>query len=147
MRRRHRGRSPPSSWSSAWPPWWSSRRSPPSTCSTRRACFRTRASSGRRRPPRSTDAVLRFRVYAPPERADAMRSGLAPLPGVRHLIVGGETAGGLVELTGDIDTEAADVVLGLLRGYELGPLPHRHRARRAATRAVVDGAAHAARRP
>jgi uncharacterized hydrophobic protein (TIGR00271 family) len=48
-----------------------------------------------------------------------MRTGLARSPGVRHLVVGGQS--GLVELTGDIDTDAADVVLGLLRDYQLGP--------------------------
>jgi uncharacterized hydrophobic protein (TIGR00271 family) len=61
-----------------------------------------------------------LRVYAPPERAAAVRARLGPLPGVRHLVVGGQTFGGMVELTGDIDSDAADVVLDVLREFDLG---------------------------
>ncbi len=49
-----------------------------------------------------------------------MGARLAPLPGVRHLVIGGRTLGGMTELTGDIDAEAADGVLAVLREYELG---------------------------
>jgi uncharacterized hydrophobic protein (TIGR00271 family) len=65
--------------------------------------------------------VLRFRLYAAPEQADAIHTGLAPMPGVRHLVAGGRTSGGLVELSGDVDNEAADAVLGLLHDHQLGP--------------------------
>jgi uncharacterized hydrophobic protein (TIGR00271 family) len=64
--------------------------------------------------------VLRLRVYTPPERADAVGARLGPLPGVRHLVVGGQTFGGMVELSGDIDPNAADVVLDTLREFDLG---------------------------
>jgi uncharacterized hydrophobic protein (TIGR00271 family) len=64
--------------------------------------------------------VLRLRAYAPPERVRALSARLAPLPGVRHVIIGGRTFGGMTELTSDIDAEAADHVLQLLREFELG---------------------------
>jgi uncharacterized hydrophobic protein (TIGR00271 family) len=63
--------------------------------------------------------VLQLRAYAPPERADAVAAGLGPLPGVRHVVVGRQTLGGMVELTGDVDSEAADVVLDVLREHDL----------------------------
>jgi uncharacterized hydrophobic protein (TIGR00271 family) len=63
--------------------------------------------------------VLQLRAYAPPERADAIGRRLAALSGVRHLVVGGRTAGGMVELTGELDAAAADVVLELLRESDL----------------------------
>jgi uncharacterized hydrophobic protein (TIGR00271 family) len=63
--------------------------------------------------------VLQLRAYAPPERADAIGGRLAALSGVRHLVVGGRTAGGMVELTGEIDAAAADVVIELLRECDL----------------------------
>jgi uncharacterized hydrophobic protein (TIGR00271 family) len=64
--------------------------------------------------------VLRLRVYAPPDRADSVADRLGPLAGVRHLVVGGQTRGGMVELSGDIDPDAADVVLETLREFDLG---------------------------
>ncbi|HKA05153.1 MAG TPA: DUF389 domain-containing protein [Acidimicrobiales bacterium] len=64
--------------------------------------------------------MLRLRVYAPPEHADTLGARLAPLPGVRHVIVGRQTFGGTTELTSDIDAEAADRVLEVLRQYDLG---------------------------
>jgi len=63
--------------------------------------------------------VLQLRAYAPPERADGIGKRLAALSGVRHLVVGGRTAGGMVELTGEIDAVAADVVLEVLRECDL----------------------------
>lgn len=42
------------------------------------------------------------------------------MPGVRHVVIGGQTSGGMTELTSDIDAEAADGVLQLLREFELG---------------------------
>lgn len=64
--------------------------------------------------------MLRLRAYAPPEHAGALGARLAPLPGVRHVMIGRQTFGGMTELTGDIDAEAADGVLELLRQYDLG---------------------------
>jgi uncharacterized hydrophobic protein (TIGR00271 family) len=63
--------------------------------------------------------VLRLRAYAPPERVQALSARLAPLPGVRHVVIGGQTIGGMTELTSDIDADAADHVLQLLREFEL----------------------------
>ena len=63
--------------------------------------------------------MLQLRAYAPPERADGIGKRLAALSGVRHLVVGGRTAGGMVELTGEIDAVAADVVLEVLRECDL----------------------------
>src|SRR5215208_3373386 len=64
--------------------------------------------------------MLRMRAYVPPERAEAMRTRLASVSGVRHLVLGGQTWGGMAELTGDIDAAAADVVLEMLGDFELG---------------------------
>ena len=48
-----------------------------------------------------------------------MGQRLAGVAGVRHVIVGGRTAGDMVQLTGDVDVAAADVVLELLRECNL----------------------------
>jgi hypothetical protein len=76
-------------------------------------------TAGRERSATIEVKVLQLRAYAPPERADAIGRRLAALSGVRHLVVGGRTAGGMVELTGEIDAAAADVVLELLRECDL----------------------------
>ena len=59
--------------------------------------------------------MLQLRAYAPPERAESIKHQLAAVAGVRHVIVGGRTAGNLTQLTGELDVEAADIVLELLR--------------------------------
>jgi uncharacterized hydrophobic protein (TIGR00271 family) len=59
--------------------------------------------------------VLQLHAYAQPERAESVGRQLAALRGVRHVIVGGRTAGNMVQLTGELDVDAADVVLELLR--------------------------------
>ncbi len=64
--------------------------------------------------------MLRLRVYAPPAVAETVGARLGPLEGVRHLVVGGRTFGGMIELSGDIDAEAADAVLEVLREFNLG---------------------------
>src|SRR3954454_17121772 len=108
--------------------------------------------------------MLQLRAYAPPERIDAVAAGLGPIKGVRHVIVGGRTLGGMIQLTGDVDAEAADEVLDVLRGYDLGaedvtlwraanvqPLGWRRRkgvpAREAAVWTEVLGNAHVHSRP
>jgi uncharacterized hydrophobic protein (TIGR00271 family) len=108
--------------------------------------------------------MLQLRAYAPPERVDAVAGSLGPLAGVRHVVVGGRTLGGMIELTGDVESEAADEVLDVLRGYDLGeddvtlwraasvqPLGWRRRkgvpAREAAVWTEVLGRAHVHARP
>jgi uncharacterized hydrophobic protein (TIGR00271 family) len=44
---------------------------------------------------------------------------LAAVAGVRHVIVGGRTAGNMVQLTGELDVDVADSVLELLRECDL----------------------------
>jgi uncharacterized hydrophobic protein (TIGR00271 family) len=44
---------------------------------------------------------------------------LAAVAGVRHVIVGARTAGNMVQLTGELDVDVADVVLELLRECDL----------------------------
>jgi uncharacterized hydrophobic protein (TIGR00271 family) len=44
---------------------------------------------------------------------------LAAVSGVRHVVIGGHTAGGMVELTGEVDSTAADLVVAVLRECEL----------------------------
>jgi uncharacterized hydrophobic protein (TIGR00271 family) len=44
-----------------------------------------------------------------------MQQQLAAVPGVRHVLVGGRTAGNLAQVTGDLDVDVADDVLDLLR--------------------------------
>jgi uncharacterized hydrophobic protein (TIGR00271 family) len=63
--------------------------------------------------------VLQLRAYTPPEVADTVGHRLAALAGVRHLVVGGRTAGGMVELTAEIEASAAEVVLEVLRECDL----------------------------
>jgi hypothetical protein len=63
--------------------------------------------------------MLRLRAYAPPDQAEAVGARLAPLAGVRHVVLGRPTFGGMSELTGDIDADAADAVLQVLREFEL----------------------------
>ncbi len=63
--------------------------------------------------------MLQLRAYVPPGQLDAVTARLAPMHGVRHLVVGSRTLGGMVELSGDIDSEAADLVVGALRDFDL----------------------------
>jgi Domain of unknown function (DUF389) len=59
--------------------------------------------------------VLQLRAYVPPEGAESVQQQLAAIAGVRHVIVGGRTAGNLTQVTGELDVDVADNVLGLLR--------------------------------
>jgi uncharacterized hydrophobic protein (TIGR00271 family) len=63
--------------------------------------------------------VLQLRAFAPPDQAETIEHGLAGLAGVRHVILGARTAGGMVQLTGELDASAADAVLELLRTHDL----------------------------
>jgi uncharacterized hydrophobic protein (TIGR00271 family) len=63
--------------------------------------------------------VFQLRAYTPPQQSDSIAARLAAVSGVRHLIVGGRTSGGMVELTGEVDSAAADLVLDALREYDL----------------------------
>jgi uncharacterized hydrophobic protein (TIGR00271 family) len=63
--------------------------------------------------------VLQLRAYARPEQAGAVAAHLGALGGVRHLVVGGRTSGGMTELTGEVDSLAADDVLEVLRTFDL----------------------------
>jgi uncharacterized hydrophobic protein (TIGR00271 family) len=63
--------------------------------------------------------MLRLRAYASPDQAESVGARLAPLDGVRHLVLGRLTFGGKTELTADIDEDAVDAVLDVLRGYDL----------------------------
>jgi uncharacterized hydrophobic protein (TIGR00271 family) len=65
--------------------------------------------------------MLRLRAYASPDQAESVGARLAPLDGVRHLVLGRQTFGGKTELTADIDDDAVDVALEVLRGYPLDP--------------------------
>ena len=63
--------------------------------------------------------MLRLRAYVSPERVEALGARLASLSGVRHLVLGGQTFNGMTELTGDVETDAADTVLEVLRDAEM----------------------------
>ena len=63
--------------------------------------------------------MLQLRAYVPPEQAESIQQQLAAVAGVRHVIVGGRTAGNLTQLTGEVDVDVADDVLELLRGGDL----------------------------
>ena len=45
-----------------------------------------------------------------------MGQRLAAIAGVRHVIVGGRTAGDMVQLTGELDVDVADSVLRVAAG-------------------------------
>jgi len=63
--------------------------------------------------------MLRLRAYVSPERVEALGARLVSVSGVRHLVLGGQTFNGMTELTGDVETDAADTVLEVLRDYEM----------------------------
>jgi uncharacterized hydrophobic protein (TIGR00271 family) len=54
-------------------------------------------------------------VYTTPDGADALGARLSSVPGVRHVIVAGHTVGGMVALSGEVDSIAADGVIEVLR--------------------------------
>ena len=100
-----------------------------------------------------------MRAYPPPELAAGITDRLTAIPGVRHLVVGATTADGLVELTAEIDADATDSVLDILRASDLAaedftlarmvsvrPLGWRHLTSRAGRDATVwaevNGGAH-----
>ena len=64
--------------------------------------------------------MLQLRAYATPDRADEVAATLGPINGVRHVVVGRRTLSGMIEVTGDVESEAADAVLDVLRGFDLG---------------------------
>ena len=59
--------------------------------------------------------MLQLRAYVPPEGAESVQQQLAAIAGVRHVIVGGRTAGNLTQVTGELDVDVADDVLDLLQ--------------------------------
>jgi uncharacterized hydrophobic protein (TIGR00271 family) len=63
--------------------------------------------------------VLQLRAYARPERAPAVGLRLAEVPGVRHVVTGGSTAGGMVQITAELPSDVADVVLDVLRDCDV----------------------------
>jgi uncharacterized hydrophobic protein (TIGR00271 family) len=63
--------------------------------------------------------VLHLRAYVPPDQVEALGARLNSLAGVRHVVLGGQTFAGMTELTGDVDADAADAVLEVLRDYEV----------------------------
>jgi uncharacterized hydrophobic protein (TIGR00271 family) len=63
--------------------------------------------------------VLQLRAYARPEQVDALAARLGGLAGVRHLVAGGRTSGGMTQLTGEVDSVAADDVLDVLKTFDL----------------------------
>src|SRR6266508_1115528 len=65
------------------------------------------------------ECVLQLRVYLPRDRALDGSARLGALPGVRHVVVGGRTVDGLVELTGDIDPDRTATVLDALHDIGL----------------------------
>src|SRR6187551_1452309 len=65
--------------------------------------------------------MFQLRAYVPPDRVESVQRQLAATAGVRHVIIGGRTAGGLIQLTGELDVDVADDVLALLREAGLSP--------------------------
>jgi uncharacterized hydrophobic protein (TIGR00271 family) len=55
----------------------------------------------------------------PPDQVEALGARLGSLAGVRHLVLGGQTFAGTTELSGDVDADAADAVLEVLREYDV----------------------------
>jgi uncharacterized hydrophobic protein (TIGR00271 family) len=58
--------------------------------------------------------MLQLRAFAPADRAASIGARLADVDGVRHVIVGGRTTADMVQLTSEVDDDAADDVLSLL---------------------------------
>jgi uncharacterized hydrophobic protein (TIGR00271 family) len=65
--------------------------------------------------------LLQLRAYATSERAPVVVHRLTELSGVRHVLSGGATARGLVQITAELQPDVADVVLGVLHDCELPP--------------------------
>jgi uncharacterized hydrophobic protein (TIGR00271 family) len=65
--------------------------------------------------------LLQLRAYATTERAPVIAQRLDELSGVHHVVSGASTARGLVQITAELQPDAADVVLGVLRDCELPP--------------------------
>jgi uncharacterized hydrophobic protein (TIGR00271 family) len=59
--------------------------------------------------------VLELRAYTTTDGAPEIVQGLTEVPGVHHVVAGGFTAGGLVRITAELEPDAADTVLDLLR--------------------------------
>jgi uncharacterized hydrophobic protein (TIGR00271 family) len=58
--------------------------------------------------------VLHLIAFVRPELTDEIREGLEGIPGVRHLIIGGLTTEGLVNLTAQMEPRSADQAIDLL---------------------------------
>ena len=59
--------------------------------------------------------MLELHAYPSSDEAAVIADGLGAVGGVRHLVVGGPTVDGHVELTAEIDPRATDPVLAVLR--------------------------------
>jgi uncharacterized hydrophobic protein (TIGR00271 family) len=59
--------------------------------------------------------VLELRAYTTESGAPDVVQRLSDVSGVRHVVAGGYTAGGRLRITAEVETDAADVVLDLLR--------------------------------
>lgn len=65
--------------------------------------------------------MLHVTAFVPPERAGEISAGLTALPGVRHLVVGGPTSEGLLEVVAQVDGAGADRAIELLSRFDLAP--------------------------
>jgi uncharacterized hydrophobic protein (TIGR00271 family) len=63
--------------------------------------------------------VLQLRAYASSQTADMVVHRLAEIPGVRHVVSGARTGGGMVEITAEVSTDVADAVLDVARECRL----------------------------
>jgi hypothetical protein len=68
---------------------------------------------------RSCDGVLQLRAYAWPDQAPVVGRQLAGIQGVRHVVMGGSTDGGMVQITAELPTDVADAVLDVLRACDV----------------------------
>jgi uncharacterized hydrophobic protein (TIGR00271 family) len=65
--------------------------------------------------------MLQLRLFTPPERSGEIQERLLGSGAVRHILVGGETVNGMILLTAEVDSRAADDVLAMLRDSNLDP--------------------------
>ncbi len=65
--------------------------------------------------------MLQLRAFATPERVASAGEQLRVIKGVRHVLIGRNTVDGAAMITGDVEPEAADGVLNILRDLGFDP--------------------------
>ncbi len=63
--------------------------------------------------------MIHLSVFVPQDRVAGVRHALATTPGVAHVVAGGTTEDGLVDVVAQVEPDAADAVIDVLDAFEL----------------------------